>query len=86
MVTDRLVEAGPAYEGARAFATPRRLALSVQGVPARQPRSQGEGRDRASGRPDGAIAGLLEKRGPGLNRCRPRSSKDPKKGDFYRRR
>jgi glycyl-tRNA synthetase beta chain len=37
MVTDRLVEAGLVYEGARAFATPRRLALAVQGVPVRQP-------------------------------------------------
>ena len=37
MVTDRLVAAGLVYEGAKAFATPRRLALTVQGVPARQP-------------------------------------------------
>ncbi|MGA7600241.1 MAG: glycine--tRNA ligase subunit beta, partial [Pseudolabrys sp.] len=29
IVTDRLVAAGLAYEGAKAFATPRRLALSV---------------------------------------------------------
>ena len=37
LVTDRLVEAGLTYEGAKAFATPRRLALSVHGLPARQP-------------------------------------------------
>ena len=36
MVTDRLVDAGLVYEAARAFATPRRLSLTVQGVPARQ--------------------------------------------------
>ena len=36
-VTDRLVAAGLAYEGARAFVTPRRLTLAVHGVPARQP-------------------------------------------------
>ena len=36
-VTDRLVAAGLTYEGAKAFATPRRLALSVHGVLARQP-------------------------------------------------
>ncbi len=29
IVTDRLVAAGLTYEGAKAFATPRRLALSV---------------------------------------------------------
>jgi glycyl-tRNA synthetase beta subunit len=37
MVTDRLVGAGLVYEGARAFVTPRRLALTVYGVPVRQP-------------------------------------------------
>jgi glycyl-tRNA synthetase beta chain len=37
IVTDRLVAAGLVYEGAKAFATPRRLTLSVHGVPARQP-------------------------------------------------
>ena len=35
MVTDKLVDAGLVYEGARAFATPRRLTLTVQGIPAR---------------------------------------------------
>ena len=37
LVTDRLVAAGLVYEGAKAFATPRRLALAVAGVPGRQP-------------------------------------------------
>jgi glycyl-tRNA synthetase beta chain len=37
LVTERLVGAGLLYEGAKAFATPRRLALAVQGVPVRQP-------------------------------------------------
>ena len=36
-VTDALVEAGLLYEGARAFVTPRRLALTVAGIPARSP-------------------------------------------------
>jgi hypothetical protein len=36
LVTDRLVEAGLVYEGAKAFATPRRIALSVHGIPAKQ--------------------------------------------------
>ena len=31
-VTDRLVEAGLPYDGAKAFVTPRRLTLAVQGV------------------------------------------------------
>jgi len=37
LVTDRLVEAGLAYEGAKAFVTPQRLTLAVYGIPARQP-------------------------------------------------
>jgi glycyl-tRNA synthetase beta chain len=37
LITDKLVAAGLTYEGAKAFATPRRLALTVQGVPARSP-------------------------------------------------
>ncbi|MBN8958229.1 MAG: glycine--tRNA ligase subunit beta, partial [Rhizobiales bacterium] len=32
MVTNALVDAGLVYEGARAFVTPRRLALWVQGL------------------------------------------------------
>jgi glycyl-tRNA synthetase beta subunit len=36
-VTDRLVGAGLTYDGVKAFATSRRLAWAVQGVPARQP-------------------------------------------------
>ena len=35
LVTDALVEAGLVYESATAFATPRRLALNVTGIPAR---------------------------------------------------
>ena len=34
MVTDKLVAEGLVYEGAKAFATPRRLALTVHGIPA----------------------------------------------------
>src|SRR4051794_38174339 len=35
LVTDALVARGFLYEGAKAFATPRRLALHVAGLPAR---------------------------------------------------
>ena len=51
MVTDRLVAAGLTYEGAKAFVTPRRLALSVHrraGAPARhQGRKERPARRRA---------------------------------------
>ena len=63
MVTDKLVDAGLVYEGARAFATPRRLALTVQGVPARQPDLKEERKGPRVGAPDGAIAGFLKAAG-----------------------
>src|SRR6476469_9433234 len=82
IVTDRLVAAGLVYEGARAFATPRRLALSVQGVPARQPDLKEEKKGPRVGAPDGAIQGFLKSAGlASIDQAT--ISKDPKKGDFY---
>ena len=82
MVTDKLVDAGLVYEGARAFATPRRLALTVQGVPARQPDLKEERKGPRVGAPDGAIAGFLK--AAGLTSISEAAiQKDPKKGDFY---
>src|SRR6516164_2157471 len=63
LVTDRLVEAGLVYEGARAFATPRRLALAVQGIPAKQPDVKEERKGPRVGAPDGAIQGFLRAAG-----------------------
>jgi len=51
LVTDRLVAAGLTYDGAKAFATPRRLALAVAGIPVRQPDVKTRRRARASVRP-----------------------------------
>src|SRR6187455_1368445 len=82
LVTDRLVAAGLVYEGARAFATPRRLALTVQGVPARQPDLKEERKGPRVGAPEGAIAGFLKAAGlASINEAT--IQKDPKKGDFY---
>src|SRR3989440_5291712 len=82
MVTDRLVDAGLVYEGARAFVTPRRLTLFVQGVPAKQPDLKEERKGPRVGAPDGAIAGFLK--AAGLSSIGEASiQKDPKKGDFY---
>ena len=82
MVTDRLVDAGLVYEGARAFVTPRRLALSVQGVPARQPDLKEERKGPRVGAPEGAIAGFLKAAGL-ASIGEATIQKDPKKGDFY---
>jgi glycyl-tRNA synthetase beta chain len=82
MVTDKLVDAGLVYEGARAFATPRRLALFVQGVPARQPDLKEERKGPRVGAPEGAIAGFLKAAGL-ASIGEATIQKDPKKGDFY---
>src|SRR6188472_1522622 len=82
MVTDRLVDAGLVYEGARAFVTPRRLTLFVQGVPARQPDLKEERKGPRVGAPEGAIAGFLKAAGL-ASISEATVQKDPKKGDFY---
>src|SRR5256714_9929 len=82
MVAARLVDAGLVYEGARAFVTPRRLTLFVQGVPARQPDLKEERKGPRVGAPEGAIAGFLK--AAGLSAISEATiQKDPKKGDFY---
>jgi glycyl-tRNA synthetase beta chain len=82
LVTGKLVDAGLVYEGAKAFATPRRLALVVQGLPARQPDLKEEKKGPRVGAPEGAIQGFLK--GAGLTSIDEATiQKDPKKGDFY---
>src|SRR5258705_4519389 len=82
IVTDRLVDAGLVYEGARAFATPRRLTLFVQGVPAKQPDLKEEKKGPRVGAPEGAIVGFLK--GAALaSIVEATIQKEPKQGDFY---
>ena len=81
MVTDRLVAAGLTYEGAKAFATPRRLALTVQGVPSRAPDLKEERKGPKVGAPEQAIAGFL--RAAGLTSIDQATVQADKKGDFY---
>ncbi|TMK47886.1 MAG: glycine--tRNA ligase subunit beta [Alphaproteobacteria bacterium] len=82
MVTDRLVAEGLVYEGAKAFATPRRLALTVHGIPVRQSDLKEERRGPRVGGPDAAIAGFLKATGlASIDEAK--IQRDPKKGDFY---
>src|SRR5258707_13325040 len=82
MVTDRLVDAGLVYDGAKAFATPRRLALFVQGVPAKQPDLKEEKKGPRVGAPAGAIQGFLKS--AGLASIDDATvQKDTQKGDSY---
>jgi glycyl-tRNA synthetase beta chain len=80
-VTDRLVAAGLVYEGAKAFVTPRRLALAVHGVPVRQPDLREEKKGPRVGAPEGAIAGFLK--AAGLKAISEAKVQPDKKGDFY---
>ena len=82
MVTDRLVAEGLVYEGARAFATPRRLALTVHGIPPRQSDLKEERKGPRVGGPDAAIAGFLKASGLS-SLTEAKIQRDPKKGDFY---
>jgi glycyl-tRNA synthetase beta chain len=82
MVTDKLVAEGLVYEGAKAFATPRRLALTVHGIPARQSDLKEERKGPRVGGPDAAIQGFLKATGlASLEEAK--IQRDPKKGDFY---
>lgn len=82
MVTDKLVAEGLVYDGAKAFATPRRLALTVHGLPGRQPDLKEERKGPKVGAPDTAIQGFLKATGlASLDEAK--IQKDPKKGDFY---
>jgi glycyl-tRNA synthetase beta chain len=82
LVIDRLVEAGLTYEGATAFATPRRLALAVAGIPLRQPDAREERKGPRVDANDKAIAGFLKAAGLASVE-QARIEKDEKKGDFY---
>jgi glycyl-tRNA synthetase beta chain len=81
LVTGRLVDAGLVYEGAAAFATPRRLALAVQGVPATQPDVREEKKGPRVGAPEKAVQGFL--RSAGLVSLDQAKIQKDNKGDYY---
>ncbi|GAA0264081.1 Glycine--tRNA ligase beta subunit [Methylorubrum aminovorans] len=82
LVTDALVERGFLYEGAKAFATPRRLALHIAGLPARGEAVREERRGPRVGAPEAAVQGFLKSAGlASLDQAT--TVTDPKKGEFY---
>lgn len=82
LVTNALVEAGLPYEGAKAFATPRRLALHVAGVPVASAATREERKGPRVDAPEKAVEGFL--RGAGLTSIdQAQIQSDPKKGEFY---
>jgi glycyl-tRNA synthetase beta chain len=82
LVTNALVERGLTYEGASAYATPRRLALQVVGLPGRQPDVREERKGPRVGAPDAAIQGFLKSAGlASLDQAT--IEKDKKGAEFY---
>ncbi|CAJ0870688.1 glycyl-tRNA synthetase beta chain [freshwater sediment metagenome] len=82
LVTNALVDRGLTYEGASAYATPRRLALQVVGLPGRQPDVREERKGPRVGAPEAAIQGFLKSAGlASLEQAR--IEKDKKGAEFY---
>jgi glycyl-tRNA synthetase beta chain len=73
-------EAGLEFADAVAFATPRRLALVVEGLPERQPDVSDERKGPQVGAPDKAIQGFLGAVGLALDQC---ETRDVKGKEFY---
>src|SRR5918999_2565484 len=63
LVTEGLKAQGLAVGEAQAFATPRRLALVVEGVPARSPATTEERKGPRVGAPEPAIQGFVKAAG-----------------------
>lgn len=80
LMTDGLVEAGLTYAHAGAFATPRRLALAIEGLSDHSPTLREERRGPKVGAPQQAIDGFL--RGAGLGMADLEIRED-KKGQVY---
>ncbi|WP_020591749.1 glycine--tRNA ligase subunit beta [Kiloniella laminariae] len=81
LVTDRLKEAGLVFTDARAFVTPRRLALVVDGLPARQPDVSEEKKGPKVGAPEKALEGFM--RANNLTSIDQAEVRETPKGDFY---
>ncbi|MEO0912491.1 MAG: glycine--tRNA ligase subunit beta [Pseudomonadota bacterium] len=80
LVTEGLVEAGLTYASAGAFMTPRRLALSLEGVVGESPTLREERKGPRVDAPEKAVEGFL--RGAGLTRDQ-LEVRDDKKGQVY---
>jgi glycyl-tRNA synthetase beta chain len=80
LIVGALTDRGFLTEGARGYATPRRLALVIEGLPSAQADVSEERKGPRVDAPDQAIQGFL--RSTGLKKEQLKVQKDPK-GDFY---
>ncbi|HUD53459.1 glycine--tRNA ligase subunit beta [Parvibaculum sp.] len=81
LVTDALKAAGVEATNARAFVTPRRLCLVIDGLPEKTPDVKEERKGPKVGAPDQAIQGFL--RAAGLTSIDQATVQEDKKGAFY---
>ncbi len=82
LVVEGLKAQGLVAGAAMSFATPRRLALHLAGVPLKSPGVSDERKGPRVGAPEQAIAGFLK--GAGITSIDQATiQQDPKKGDFY---
>ena len=81
LVSDALKEVGVEGKNARAYATPRRLALVIEGLPERTPDVKEERKGPKVGAPQQAIDGFL--RAAGLASIDQATVQEDKKGAFY---
>ena len=80
LITNGLVEAGLTYEGAQAHVTPRRLALSIEGLNAKAGDMREERKGPRTDAPKPAIDGFLKSTGLKRENL---TVQDDKKGQFY---
>jgi glycyl-tRNA synthetase beta chain len=80
LVVGALSDRGLLFEGAKAFAGPRRLTLAVAGLPAKQPDTSEERKGPRIGAPEKAIEGFLRSAGVTLDQC---TKQADGKGEFY---
>jgi glycyl-tRNA synthetase beta chain len=80
LIVGALSDRGFLFEGARAFAGPRRLTLAISGLPVKQPDVSEEKKGPRVGAPEKAIEGFLKSAGVALDQCEKRSDA---KGEFY---
>ncbi len=80
LVTDGLVEAGLTYASAAAFSTPRRLALTVEGLLPESPATREERKGPRVDAPEKALEGFLRSTGLSKDQL---EARDDKKGQVW---
>ncbi|AWY99829.1 glycine--tRNA ligase beta subunit [Rhodobiaceae bacterium] len=80
LITDALAKEEVFGDGARAFATPRRLTLAISGLPARQQDRKEERKGPRVGAPEKAMEGFLKSTGLTVEQC---ETREDKKGEYY---